>query len=101
MPHNIAVHIAVARIEITVPASVSLKDKRKVMQSIIQGAQVRHRLAAAEVDDHDLVRSGVVGMASVSGSRSVAMQALERAVRDVESRGDCVCARIECEEFCA
>jgi uncharacterized protein len=61
-------HVAVLQVRLHVPGVTSLKDKRRVVKSILERARQRFGMAAAEVDDQDVHRVAVLGFAAVSGS---------------------------------
>jgi uncharacterized protein len=59
--------VGIVRIELHLPGSSSLKDKRQVIRSLKE--RIRHRLqaAVAEVDHQDLWQRAALGVAVVSG----------------------------------
>ncbi len=74
-----------ARIEIHIPQSRSLKEKRSVVNRLKDRLQGRFHLAVAEVDLNDLWQRAVLGVALVAQSESSARNGLEAARREVES----------------
>jgi uncharacterized protein YlxP (DUF503 family) len=72
--------IGMARFELFIPASESLKDKRRVLKSI--SATVRNKLnvSIAEVDHQDLWQRAAFGVACVSES----MAHCRRVMQEVE-----------------
>lgn len=76
---------AAARIEILIPQSRSLKEKRSVVNRLKDRLQGRLHLAVAEVDLNDLWQRSVLGVALVAQSESSARNGLEAARREVES----------------
>lgn len=87
--------IVAASIEIRIPGCNNLKDKRKVVRSIIGRNQARHHLSSAEVCDQAHHSIATIGMVYVSGSRAVSNQVIEAAIQDIETRTDCEIYRIE------
>lgn len=77
--------IAAIRFELSIPHAGSLKDKRRVLNSIIEKARARFGVAAAEVGDQELWQRAVVGMALVSGQDQFAREQAERIVAFVHS----------------
>lgn len=63
----------------------SLKEKRAVVRPIIEGAQRRFAVAAAEVAHQDSLREAVLGLAVVSGDAGFAATVLDKAERFVWS----------------
>ena len=69
--------IGMARYELFIPASGSLKDKRRVLKSI--SATVRNKLnvSIAEVDHQELWQRAAFGVACVSESMSHCRQVMQ------------------------
>ena len=79
---------AAMRIDLHLPASHSLKEKRAVLKAIIDGIRSRHRVSAAEVDGQDLWQRAAVGVAGVSGTERVLVGLLDDVERFVWSFPD-------------
>jgi uncharacterized protein len=62
------VFVGIVRIELHIPASRSLKDKRSVIQGLKERIRHRVRAAVAEVDHQDLWQRAALGVAVVSAS---------------------------------
>lgn len=80
--------IAAVRITLYAPESRSLKDKRRILRSILD--QVRHRfnVSAAEVDAMDLHQRIVIGIACVSNERSHVQQEIDSVIRFIEEQAE-------------
>ncbi|MBI1798861.1 MAG: DUF503 domain-containing protein [Candidatus Eisenbacteria bacterium] len=64
--------VGIVRIELHLPASTSLKDKRSVLRSLKERIRERVKASVAEVDHQDLWQRAAIGVAVVSGeSRQV------------------------------
>lgn len=63
-----AVRAAVLTVEIHVPASSSLKEKRAVLRALLDGARSRFGVASAETDHQDTWQRSELAFAAVSGS---------------------------------
>ena len=61
--------VGIVRIELHLPGSVSLKDKRAVVRSLKERIRQRVHASVAEVDHHDLWQRAALGVAVVSGER--------------------------------
>ena len=61
--------VGIVRIELHLPGSASLKDKRSVVRSLKQRIRQRVQAAVAEVDHQDLWQRAALGVAVVSGER--------------------------------
>jgi len=71
------VFVGVVRVELHVPGSRSLKDKRAVLRSLKERIRARTQAAVAEVDHHDLWQRGALGVAVVSGDRGRVSEQLQ------------------------
>jgi uncharacterized protein YlxP (DUF503 family) len=77
------VHAATLQIELLIPNSHSLKEKRAVIKPILEGARRRFQVAAAEVDHQAKWQRASLGFAAVGGSPahvSVVLDKVERFV---------------------
>ncbi|MFI5271959.1 MAG: DUF503 domain-containing protein [Ktedonobacterales bacterium] len=77
-------YTAMARVTLRIPLSVSLKDKRQVLRSVLAKLRNQFEVAAAEVAAQDVRNLAVLGLACVSGDGAHAQAVLERAVRFLE-----------------
>ncbi|MEA2476603.1 MAG: uncharacterized protein QOC87_802 [Actinomycetota bacterium] len=75
--------IGVARFELFIPASTSLKDKRQVLRSVIDGIRKRYNVSIAEVDFQDLWQRAAIGVTCVSGSSSQCVKVMNEIDRAV------------------
>lgn len=73
--------VGTLEVELLIPDAYSLKDKRRVVRSLIDRLRHRFRVAAAEVGDNDVHNHAVVGFACVSNdsrhAQAVLSQVLE------------------------
>jgi uncharacterized protein len=83
----------VVRLELHIPTSRSLKEKRAVLRPIVEGIRHRFQISVAEVDYQDKWQRAVIGMAVVSDSYSHAVDVVDNVERWVWSKPDIeVCA---------
>lgn len=59
-------NIGVCRVELRLPESQSLKDKRRIIKSIITRLQSEYRISVAEVENQELWQLATIGIACVS-----------------------------------
>ena len=71
-------HIGVLHVRLHVPEAHSLKDKRRVVKSILERAKSRYGVSAAETDEQDVHRIAVLGFAYVSGSHHHAQEVVHK-----------------------
>ena len=81
-------HVAVVRLELHIPHSRSLKEKRAAVKPIVEGLRHRFQISVAEVGFQDKWQRALVGFAVVSDSYSHAAEVVEAAERWVWSRPD-------------
>jgi hypothetical protein len=62
------VFVGVARLELFIPDSSSLKDKRHVLRSITDGVRRKFNVSIAEVEYQDLWQRAALGIACTSES---------------------------------
>jgi uncharacterized protein YlxP (DUF503 family) len=89
--------VGICTIDLIIPASNSLKDKRSVLKSMLNGMRNRFNVSAAEVDHMDLWRRATIGLACVSNSQTFVDQVLNRAVDWVEQNPEVNVANVEIE----
>ena len=77
-------HVAAALLTIHIPASQSLKDRRRVLRSLLERTRNRFPVAAAEVGGQDTWQYAEIGLSAVSSSANHARQVIDEAVRFVE-----------------
>jgi len=76
--------VGISTIELTIPESNSLKDKRQVIRSMLDGVRRRFNVSAAEVDHLDLWRRATLGFAAVSNEQKFLDQVLDKVTRWIE-----------------
>ncbi len=85
--------IGVCTLELDIPASQSLKDKRRVVKSLIARVRQSFNVSIAEVDSHDSWQRATIGIVCVSSDEKYAHGLLEKVVDNIErSRLDAVIA---------
>ena len=58
----------VCKIKLHIPENQSLKDKRRIVKSIISRLHNQYNISIAEVDDHDLWQLATLGISCVSNN---------------------------------
>lgn len=74
----------IVRIELHLPASTSLKDKRSIVRGLKDRIRERVHAAVAEVDHQDLWQRAALGVAVVSGESHQVTEMLDSVRRLVE-----------------
>jgi len=91
--------IGLARFELFVPESRSLKDKRQVLRSVTRSVQNKFNVSIAEVDFQDLWQRAALGVSCVSETggqcRKVLQEVEKLVVRASVGRADIVERSVE------
>ena len=66
----------------------SLKAKRSVLKSIIEGSRRRYRVAVSEVDHQDTWQRSTIGLVAVSGSSQQVQEIIDECERYIWSFPD-------------
>jgi uncharacterized protein YlxP (DUF503 family) len=69
----------ICRIKLHLSASQSLKDKRRIVKSIISRLRSQYNISVAEVDDQDLWQLVTLGIACVSNHNQHVDETLSKA----------------------
>ena len=80
-----AMHVGIARLELHLPDSSSLKDKRMVVRSVAQRVRNRFNVAVAEVDTQDVWRLATLAVVCVSDDRRHTNEVLSKVIQFIES----------------
>ncbi len=73
--------VGISVFELHLPASRSLKDKRRVVKSLIEKLYQRYRVSIAETDFHDLHQRAEIALAAVAAGGESEMDHLMDEVR--------------------
>jgi uncharacterized protein YlxP (DUF503 family) len=76
--------IAALTAELAIDGADSLKDKRQVLKSLLAHLRREFNVSAAEVADHDVWRSAVIGVAVVATDAAFANAVLDTVVDHIE-----------------
>ena len=77
--------VGVCRLTITIAGSESLKDKRRVVKSLVERVRHRSGVAVAEVEAHEVWNTAVIGVCCVSTSSAHAREILDHVAAFVET----------------
>jgi len=87
------------KIQICLQGVNSLKDKRRIVKSVIGRLQSRFNVSAAEVDRQDSKQEAVIGAAIVSNDMDFLNRQLDGIINFVKGDGRFYVGRIERELF--
>lgn len=77
--------VATLLLAIRIAGAETLKDKRKVVKSLLEKTRNRFHVAIAEVEDLDQIRSAIIGIATVSNNERHAESTLDHVLRALDS----------------
>ena len=78
-------NVGVAKITLRLAGSFSLKDKRRVVNSVRERVRSKFNVAVAEVDQNDAWQTAVIGITCVSNNVRHADQTLDNVLSFIES----------------
>ncbi|MGE0643683.1 MAG: DUF503 domain-containing protein [Nitrospira sp.] len=76
--------VGLCTVEVNIPGSQSLKDKRQVLHSLKDRLRGKFNLSIAEVDGQDLWQRAVLGMACVANDGGYVNQVLDQALNVIK-----------------
>jgi hypothetical protein len=82
--------IGLCRFEFYLPVAQSLKDKRRLLKSLMARIQNKFNVSVAELDENDLKQKALVGVAVISNSSKHANQVLSKVVELVQREAEIV-----------
>jgi len=82
------VHVIGFEVEIRIPDSQSLKDRRQVVRSLLDGARQRFHVSAAEVGGQDTWQRATLGFAVVASEARLAERTVDEIDRFLWARPD-------------
>lgn len=91
--------VGVCTVWLRLNESGSLKDKRRVVRSLIERVQARYNVSVAEIALQDDWQHAVIGASCVSGDEAVVQQVLEAVVRLMEGHAACDVTRHRIELY--
>jgi hypothetical protein len=77
--------IGALRIELYIPESTTLKEKRQVLKSVIDRTRHKFNVAVAEIDHLDTIKRGCIAVACASNSEYMARKILSQVERAIVS----------------
>jgi uncharacterized protein YlxP (DUF503 family) len=76
--------VGLLTLDLFIPDSHSLKDKRQVLRSLKDRLRGRYNVAIAELDHQDNSQRSLVGIVSISNDQAHLEQSLQRVLNDAE-----------------
>lgn len=77
--------VGILTVNLLIVDSNSLKDKRQVIKSLLDGIRHRYNISAAELSDLNIWRRAVIGVAVISNDKNTANTVLNHVLDGIES----------------
>ena len=87
--------VGISVLELHLPQARSLKDKRRVVKSLVERLHQRLRVSIAETDFHDLHQRAEIGVAVVGMSATEVGRLLDGVRREADTEPEAVVTRWE------
>ena len=81
----VAVHVLTLVIDLHIPQAHSLKDKRAVVKTILEGASHRHHVAVAETEHQEKWQRAELAFAAVASSARIVEETIDQVERYIWS----------------
>ena len=89
----------VLRIRLHLPMVRSLKEKRRILKSLVARIRNSFNVAIAEVDENDVHRTAVLGVAIVANNRAFADQVAAKVINKIDTFHDVIMADCQTESY--
>lgn len=80
----------ILNIRIELPSVFSLKEKRRILKSLITRLRNNFNISISEVDNNDVLRSATLGAAIVTNDSAFGDQVIAKVVNKIEAHPDLV-----------
>jgi len=80
--------IGLCIIELLIGDAGCLKDKRRIMKSMMDRVKAHHNVSIAEIDQHDIWQRSTIAFTCISNERKHAFQVLNSVVKFFEKQGE-------------
>lgn len=96
-----AMYVATLRLELQIPGSRSLKDKRQVVSRLLHRLRARFPASVAEIGEQQRWQRAEIGVAVVSGDRGLAERLIDQIRRHVEDEPNALVCGAEAQVYAA
>ena len=91
--------IGVCRVELSIPDSFSLKDKRRVLKSIITRIRNRFNVSISEIEDNDMWQRAIIGISSISNNAHYTNKVLNEVINYLQKERNIIILDYSIELF--
>ena len=89
----------VLTIQLDLPSAVSLKDKRRILKSLLTRLRNNFNISVAEVGYNDRHRQALIGAAVVANSGGFGHQVISKVVSKIESESAVIITDYQMESY--
>lgn len=93
----VAMVVGILKVELYIPGNNSLKEKRRLLKSLMGRVKSRFNVSVAEVEENDKYRKAVLGVAVVSNQRAHANTVLNHVADFIQGSGHVEVTHLEME----
>jgi hypothetical protein len=91
--------VGIARITLRLPQTSSLKDKRRLLQSLMVRIKQEFNVSIAEIDEQDNKRLAILGVAFVSNDGRLNQRVIHRLISHLQRDPEIIVEDSESEVF--
>jgi hypothetical protein len=77
--------VGICQIRLIIYDTFSLKEKRRILKSIVEKVRNRFPVSIAEVGDHELWQSAIIGCCLVSNEQVFVRSAIDKVIHFIEN----------------
>lgn len=81
-------YILALKITLRIEGSFSLKDKRRVIKSVIHRIQTRHKVSIAEVGQQDMLNLSEIGICLVQSDFTLLRSMADKIINHIDERDE-------------
>lgn len=77
--------VAISTVELNIPECNSLKDKRRILKSLIHNIKNKFNVSVAEVANHEKWQRSTIGVSSVGNTKTFVNSEISKIINFIES----------------
>jgi len=85
--------------QLELPGVSSLKEKRRILKSLVTRLRNSFNISVSEVGDNDIWRRAILGVALVSNDNNFGHQVMAKVIGKIESESEIVVADYQTESY--
>jgi len=89
----------ILNIRLELPSVFSLKEKRRILKSLITRLRNNFNISISEVDNNDVLRTATLGVAIVTNESSFGDKVIAKVVNKIEANPDLIVLEYHTERY--